>query len=146
MKLIVKKLAEMTAEEFFEVAKERVKVFVVEQTCPYQEIDEDDQIAKHVILKNDDDQIMAYTRIMDRVDHVTFGRVLVVKEFRGQELGKEIVRLTLAEIDQLNLKKDIKVSAQNYLTDFYGAFGFEVISDVYLEDDIPHIDMLLKVN
>ena len=146
MKLIVKKLAEMTAEEFFEVAKERVKVFVVEQTCPYQEIDEDDQIAKHVILKNDDDQIMAYTRIMDRVDHVTFGRVLVVKEFRGQELGKEIVKLTLAEIDQLNLKKDIKVSAQNYLTDFYGAFGFEVISDVYLEDDIPHIDMLLKVN
>lgn len=146
MKLIVKELAEMTAEEFFEVAKERVKVFVVEQTCPYQEIDEDDQIAKHVILKNDDDQIMAYTRIMDRVDHVTFGRVLVVKEFRGQELGKEIVKLTLAEIDQLNLKKDIKVSAQNYLTDFYGAFGFEVISDVYLEDDIPHIDMLLKVN
>lgn len=136
----------MTAEEFFEVAKERVKVFVVEQTCPYQEIDEDDKVAKHIILKNDDNQIMAYTRIMNRVDYVTFGRVLVVEEFRGQELGKKIVELTLAEINQLNLKKDIKISAQNYLTDFYGNFGFEVISDVYLEDDIPHIDMLLKVN
>lgn len=146
MKLIVKELNEMTAEEFFEVAKERVKVFVVEQTCPYQEIDEDDKVAKHIILKNDDNQIMAYTRIINRVDYVTFGRVLVVKEFRGQELGKKIVELTLAEINQLNLKKDIKISAQNYLTDFYGCFGFEVISDVYLEDDIPHIDMLLKVN
>ncbi|MBO0444578.1 GNAT family N-acetyltransferase [Vagococcus fluvialis] len=146
MKLIVKELNEMTAEEFFEVAKERVKVFVVEQTCPYQEIDEDDKVAKHIILKNDDNQIMAYTRIMNRVDYVTFGRVLVVEEFRGQELGKKIVELTLAEINQLNLKKDIKISAQNYLTDFYGNFGFEVISDVYLEDDIPHIDMLLKVN
>ena len=146
MKLIVKELNEMTAEEFFEVAKERVKVFVVEQTCPYQEIDEDDKVAKHIILKNDDNQIMAYTRIMYRVDYVTFGRVLVVEEFRGQELGKKIVELTLAEINQLNLKKDIKISAQNYLTDFYGNFGFEVISDVYLEDDIPHIDMLLKVN
>ena len=146
MKLIVKELNEMTAEEFFEVAKERVKVFVVEQTCPYQEIDEDDKVAKHIILKNDDNQIMAYTRIINRVDYVTFGRVLVVEEFRGQELGKKIVELTLAEINQLNLKKDIKISAQNYLTDFYGNFGFEVISDVYLEDDIPHIDMLLKVN
>lgn len=146
MKLIVKELNEMTAEEFFEVAKERVKVFVVEQTCPYQEIDEDDKVAKHIILKNDDNQIMAYTRIMNRVDYVTFGRVLVVEEFRGQGLGKKIVELTLAEINQLNLKKDIKISAQNYLTDFYGNFGFEVISDVYLEDDIPHIDMLLKVN
>ncbi|MFW3653808.1 GNAT family N-acetyltransferase [Vagococcus fluvialis] len=146
MKLIVKELNEMTAEEFFEVAKERVKVFVVEQTCPYQEIDENDKVAKHIILKNDDNQIMAYTRIMNRVDYVTFGRVLVVEEFRGQELGKKIVELTLAEINQLNLKKDIKISAQNYLTDFYGNFGFEVISDVYLEDDIPHIDMLLKVN
>ena len=105
MKLIVKELNEMTAEEFFEVAKERVKVFVVEQTCPYQEIDEDDKVAKHIILKNDDNQIMAYTRIMNRVDYVTFGRVLVVEEFRGQELGKKIVELTLAEINQLNLKK-----------------------------------------
>lgn len=119
MKLIVKELNEMTAEEFFEVAKERVKVFVVEQTCPYQEIDEDDKVAKHIILKNDDNQIMAYTRIMNRVDYVTFGRVLVVEEFRGQELGKKIVELALAEINQLNLKKDIKISAQNYLTDFY---------------------------
>ncbi len=136
----------MTAEEFFEVAKERVKVFVVEQTCPYQEIDEDDKVAKHIILKNDDNQIMAYTRIINRVDYVTFGRVLVVEEFRGQELGKKIVELTLAEINQLNLKKDIKISAQNYLTNFYGCFGFALISDVYLEDDIRHIDMLLKVN
>lgn len=145
MKLIVKTLDEMSAEEFFEVAKERVKVFVVEQNCPYQEIDEDDKIAKHVILLDTEGQIVAYTRIMDRADYVTFGRVLVVKEYRGKELGKEIVKLTLDEINQLNLKKDIKISAQNYLIDFYAAFGFEVVSEVYLEDDIPHIDMLLKV-
>lgn len=144
MKLVVKELTELTAKEFFEVTKERIKVFVVEQNCPYQEIDDEDSVAKHVILKNDNNQIMAYTRIIERTDYVTFGRVLVVKEFRGQQLGKKIVNLTLTEIDKLNLNKKIKISAQNYLTDFYAEFGFEVISDVYLEDNIPHIDMLLS--
>lgn len=143
MKLIVKELTEMTAEEFFEISKERINVFVVEQNCPYQEIDDEDRGAKHVILKNDEDQIMAYTRIIEQTDYVTFGRVLVVNKFRGQKLGKKIVELTIAEITKLNLNKEIKISAQNYLTNFYSIFGFETVSDVYLEDNIPHIDMLL---
>lgn len=145
MELIVKELDQMTSTEFFEVAQERVKVFIVEQNCPYQEIDEDDRIAKHVMLKKEG-QLVAYTRIMEREDVVTFGRVLVVKDYRNQELGKKIVALTLAEINGLETHKDIKISAQNYLVDFYQAFGFNVVSDVYLEDDIPHIDMLLKAS
>lgn len=83
---------------------------------------------------------------MEREDVVTFGRVLVVKDYRNQELGKKIVALTLAEINGLETHKDIKISAQNYLVDFYQSFGFNVVSDVYLEDDIPHIDMLLKAS
>lgn len=143
MKLIVREITEMTAEEFFNIAKERINVFVVEQNCPYQEIDDDDMRAKHVILKNDSDQIVAYTRIIERIDYVTFGRVFVVNEFRGQKIGQKIVELTLNEIAKLSLNKEIKISAQNYLTNFYEFFGFETISEIYLEDNIPHIDMLL---
>lgn len=143
METSIKTLPELTSTEFFEIAQERVKVFVVEQNCPYQEIDEDDSVAKHVILKKDN-QIIAYSRIIEKPEHVTFGRVLVVEEFRGDKLGQELVKITLAEIERLALNKPVIISAQNYLVDFYSSFGFEVISDVYLEDDIPHIDMELR--
>ncbi len=143
MEVIVKTLNELTTKELLEIMQERVKVFIVEQNCPYQEVDEDDEIAQHVMLK-EDGKLVGYTRIMDRGNLVTFGRVLVVKEHRAKKLGKKIVEATLEEIKRLYPNKEIKISAQNYLVDFYGSFGFEVVSEMYLEDDIPHIDMLMK--
>lgn len=146
MKLSVKKTSELSVEEFLEIAKARIKVFVVEQECAYQEIDDQDDQALHMILRVDG-QLAAYTRIVEHTDHVhmSFGRVLVVESFRKHHLGRQIVSATIDEIKEDFPGRDIKIAGQNYLRQFYESFGFKAVSEVYLEDGIPHIDLELKV-
>lgn len=146
MKLSVKKTSELSVPELLEIIKARIKVFVVEQECPYQEIDDQDDNAIHMILRVDG-QLAAYTRIIQspKRGYISFGRVLVVKEFRKQHLGREIVSATIEEIKEDFPGNDIKIAGQSYLQKFYESFGFKPVSDVYLEDGIPHIDMVLKV-
>lgn len=143
--VIIKKTADMTPTELWEVFQERVKVFVVEQNCPYQEVDEKDQNAQHVMLKNNG-QLVAYARIVPHDDptYVSFGRVLVVKEFRGRHLAQRLIQTTLAEIKRAEGNRPVKIAAQSYLQDFYAQFGFKPVSEVYLEDNIPHLDMILE--
>lgn len=141
MEYIVKTFDELTTMEFYRLAKERVAVFVVEQACPYQEIDEIDPQAIHTYLQADDGEILAYTRIYQERSAVHFGRVLVHENHRKEGLGKKIVEKTLQVITERFPNQPVVIGAQAYLTDFYGSFGFQAISDVYLEDDIPHIDM-----
>ncbi|MCH5461829.1 GNAT family N-acetyltransferase [Lactobacillus sp. LC28-10] len=126
--------------------KARVKVFVVEQECYYQEIDDQDDNAIHMILRVDG-KLAAYTRIYRNPNrnYINFGRVLVVKEFRKQHLGREIVSATIEEIKEDFPGNNIKIAGQSYLQKFYESFGFKPTSDVYLEDGIPHIDMELQV-
>ncbi|MCP9614550.1 GNAT family N-acetyltransferase [Levilactobacillus brevis] len=143
--LTVKQTNELTSQELVQVLKERVAVFVVEQNCPYQEVDADDFDDLHVQLTDDAGQLQAYTRIMDRGDSVTFGRVLVVKAYRGTGLGQQIVQATLDAIAKRFPGKPIQIQAQAYLQKFYAGFGFKPVSAVYLEDDIPHLDMRLEV-
>ena len=140
--IITKHTNELTSKELIDILKERVKVFVVEQNCPYQEVDDDDYDDLHVCLI-ENDRLKAYTRIIDKGDHITFGRVLVVKEFRKNGLGEKIVEATIDEIKKDFPKKPIQIQAQAYLQKFYEQFGFKAISEVYLEDNIPHLDMLL---
>lgn len=146
--IIIKKTDELTSKEVIDIMKARVKVFVVEQNCPYQEVDDDDYNAEHVCLlsKDSDDTkyLAAYSRIMDKGDHVTFGRVLVVEEYRKNGYGRELVSATIDEIKQRFPGKPIQIQAQAYLQKFYGSFGFKPISEVYLEDNIPHLDMLME--
>lgn len=146
VKLTVKKTSELTVSEFLEIAKARIKVFVVEQECPYQEIDDQDDEAIHMILRVDG-KLAAYTRIVEHLDrvHISFGRVLVVKEFRKHHLGRQIVSATIDEIKEEFPGRDIKIAGQSYLKEFYESFGFKAVSGVYLEDEIPHIDFVLKV-
>ncbi|MBO1305242.1 GNAT family N-acetyltransferase [Enterococcus sp. 669A] len=139
----IKATPELSAEELLAIFIERVAVFVVEQECPYQEADQDDQKALHVCLA-DEQGLKAYARIIDREDDVTFGRVLVVKSARKQQLGQKLVQRTLQEIQQRFPDKSVTISAQAYLRKFYEGFGFEVVSDIYLEDNIPHVDMRLS--
>lgn len=141
--ITVKHTNELTSKELIDILKERVKVFVVEQNCPYQEVDEDDYDDLHVRLI-EDGHLKAYTRIINKGDHITFGRVLVVKEYRKAGLGAKIVQSTIDEIKQRFPKQPIQIQAQAYLQEFYAGFGFKAISDVYLEDNIPHLDMLMK--
>ncbi|MDU5336036.1 GNAT family N-acetyltransferase [Enterococcus sp.] len=140
---MIKSTDELTPQELVTILQARTAVFVVEQKCPYQEVDEADRQAVHVCIA-ENGTLQAYARILDEEDGVHFGRVLVVKEYRGQQLGREIVRKTLGEIEVRYPNRPVIISAQAHLADFYGSFGFEKTSDVYLEDEIPHIDMLLQ--
>ncbi|ASZ08542.1 MULTISPECIES: GNAT family N-acetyltransferase [Enterococcus] len=137
----VKTFDELTTKEFYMLVKERIAVFVVEQNCPYQEVDEIDPEALHTFLTDEQGNVAAYTRIYKEEDAVHFGRVLVAKEHRQSGLGKQIVQRTLEVIEQKYPNTPIIIGAQDYLRSFYESFGFNAISDVYLEDDIPHIDM-----
>lgn len=144
MNVEVKTLSEMTAQEWCKLAEERIKVFVVEQECPYQEVDEQDYQAHHLMLKDDRGNLIGYTRIMNKDEsHATFGRVLVLKKFRGHSYGRQLVQATIDETKRLFPQKAIQIQAQAYLQDFYASFGFKPISAVYLEDNIPHLDMVL---
>ncbi|MFD0898117.1 GNAT family N-acetyltransferase [Loigolactobacillus binensis] len=143
-KLIIKKTSELTNFELLDILKARTAVFVVEQNCPYQEVDDQDYTALHVMLKVQD-QLAAYARIIPHQDnvHISFGRVLVVKAFRGQQLGRQLVTATIAATKRYFPDQAIKIAGQSYLKAFYMSFGFKPVSAVYLEDNIPHIDFVL---
>jgi ElaA protein len=144
MELLIKSTTQLTNLELINIFIERTKVFVVEQNAAYQEVDEADKDAKHVFFKEDND-IVAYTRIINHEDAVAFGRVLVNESYRGQNLGRKIVTATLEEIKAKYDKKHVRISAQARLQKFYESFGFKVSSEVYLEDNIPHIAMTLNL-
>ncbi|PIT12784.1 GNAT family N-acetyltransferase [Snodgrassella alvi] len=140
MDYYVKSFSELSTKEFYEIAKLRIAVFVVEQTCPYQEIDAYDEQAVHIWMQ-EGQTIIGYTRIIDQDATVTFGRVIIHPSHRGKKLGNQLLEKTLAVIKTQMPDKPIVISAQAHLIDFYGAYGFVPVSDVYLEDDIPHIRM-----
>ena len=140
MEYRVKEFSDLTAKEFLEIAMLRTAVFVVEQNCPYQEIDATDEYALHTWLQEEED-IVGYTRIMDNKESVSFGRVLINPNYRKRGLGNVLLGKMLDVISEKYPDRPIIISAQAHLKDFYGGFGFEKISEVYFEDDIPHIKM-----
>ncbi|WP_353336345.1 GNAT family N-acetyltransferase [Bifidobacterium psychraerophilum] len=134
----------LAAVDLLEVMAERTRVFVVEQHCPYQEVDEKDWGAVHVMLRIGG-ALAAYARVVPHDDgvHHSIGRVLTVKRFRGRGLATKVVQASITEIERRYPGRGIKIAAQSYLEEFYGHFGFMPVSEVYLEDGIPHIDMVL---
>lgn len=140
MNYIVKPFSELSTKEFYEIVKLRIAIFVVEQNCPYQEVDDQDEVAIHTWLQ-EGQEIVGYTRIMDRGEMAVMGRVIVNPKYRGQKLGKQLIDNTLEVIAKTYPGKEIVIGAQAHLVDFYGSSGFEVISEIYLEDDIPHVKM-----
>lgn len=139
----VKKSGDLSPAELLVIMQERIRVFVVEQACPYQEVDVQDEEALHVCFWQGT-ALVAYARIIPHLDgdHISFGRVFVKASYRGQHLGKALLERTLAEIRERFPQQDIKIAAQAYLEHFYAGFGFKVVSAPYLEDGIPHIDMV----
>lgn len=143
MELVVKRFEELTANELYEILKLRVSVFVVEQNCPYQEIDDKDRQALHVYLK-DENGIQAYLRVIEKgvaFDEVSIGRVIAIKRRCG--MGSRILAEGI-RVAKNRLKADaIKIEAQTYAKELYEKQGFRQISDEFLEDGIPHIPMRL---
>lgn len=102
------------------------------------------------MLGRENGKIVTYLRILDKgvsYDEISIGRVLVDRQYRGTGLGREIVLKAMDFIEQhLNEKKEIRISAQEYLVNFYESLGFVVTSDVYIEDSISHVEMIYKKN
>ena len=143
----VRQTNELTPRELVTIFKERTRVFVVEQTCYYQEVDDEDCQCFHVrILDDRTNELMAYARIMPKKDSVTFGRVLVVEKFRRQGLGSQLLKAVLDYISTHFPGLDVEIEAQAYLTKFYGSFGFKQTSEIYLLDNIPHCQMKLAAS
>ena len=144
MEVSVKTFNELTTEELYQILRLRSEVFVVEQDCVYQDVDNKDQKALH-IMGIKDGEVVAYTRVFepgDYFDNVSIGRVVVSQSQRKYGLGKQIMQASLAAIDQRFPDKPIEISAQSYLLKFYTELGFNAIGEEYLEDGIPHRRML----
>ncbi len=147
MQWVCKSFKELTLTEFHHILKLRIDVFVVEQYCAYHELDGKDQKAFHLFAFAEDDpeRIIAYSRIFKPGDYyheASFGRVVIHSDYRNQKIGYRLIVKTIAFISNTFDSPPIKISAQTYLRKFYTSFGFKQISDEYLEDGIPHIDML----
>ena len=143
MERFVKTFDGLTAEELYDILQIRVSVFVVEQNCPYMEVDGRDKDAVHVWLK-DENGIEAYLRVMDRgveSEYVSIGRVLAVKRREG--LGSAVLREGIRAAKEYFNAGHIYLEAQVYAKGMYEKQGFRVISDEYLDDGIPHVKMLL---
>ena len=139
----VRGIDDFSARAFHELLKLRCDVFVVEQKCPYPELDGKDVDALHLRLLDGDD-LMAAARILtphDDGEPVKIGRVVVSPAHRGKRLGETLMREAMAACDARFPGHVVALSAQNYLRRFYESLGFVATSEVYVEDDIPHIDM-----
>ncbi|MDY8135311.1 GNAT family N-acetyltransferase [Aquimarina sp. 2201CG5-10] len=139
----VKRFDEISAEEMYKILGLRAEVFVVEQNCVYQDIDDKDQEALHVIgIK--ENTIVAYTRIFspgDYYEEASFGRVVIPKSHRQFGYGHNLIKESINAIESFFNTKEIKISAQTYLKKFYETHGFKQVGEEYLEDGIPHMAM-----
>ena len=140
----IKRFNELSIQELYVILQLRSEVFVVEQDCVYQDLDNKDLDAYHV-LGILDKEIVAYARIFKPGDYFlesSIGRIVVQKEFRKFQYGYKLVVNSIQFIENNFQQNTILISAQLYLTKFYNSLGFIQVGEEYLEDGIPHIKML----
>lgn len=149
MQWIIKKYNQLNLNEFYNILQLRIDVFVVEQNCPYAELDGNDKIAYHFFAyaEENPDRILAYTRIFKPGDYykkAAIGRVVVHPDYRKDGLGYELMVKSISQIKKLFNTDEIKIGAQTYLKKFYNSLGFIKQGEDYIEDGIPHIYMIRK--
>jgi ElaA protein len=128
----------------YAVLAARSAVFVVEQSCAFQDADGYDLDAQHLIVWSGS-EVAAYLRVLSpRVKHAerSIGRLITTQAFRGTGLGRLVLTRTLERLDAAYPGKPLRIGAQARLSKFYEGFGFQAASEVYMEDGIPHIEML----
>lgn len=146
MEWIFKSFEELTNEELYAVLKLRFEVFVIEQNCLDIDPDGKDKVSMHLMLE-DDGKIIGCARILPpkvSYDEPSIGRIALDKSYRGTGLGREIVQKCIDFIHNIMKIREIRISGQAYLLDFYKSFGFVVTKGPYFEDKIPHYQMLLN--
>jgi ElaA protein len=137
----------LSGKLLYEILRLRQEVFVVEQTCPYLDCDRNDYRAHHVVGFNDAHEVMAYARILPLglayPDAVSIGRVVTSPSVRGKGYGRTLMEQSLRQAENITGNAPLKISAQSHLTRFYESLGFASTGKEYLEDGIPHTEMLL---
>ncbi len=142
--ITVKPYKDLSIDELYSLLRLRSEVFVVEQNCVYQDMDEKDKKAIHILGLNNK-EIVAYARIFKPGDYfkeASIGRVVVSQKERGSGLGYKIMNASIKAVQDEFQEYNIKVSAQKYLKKFYNNLGFKQVGEEYLEDGIPHIAMI----
>lgn len=135
----------LTLPELYALLQLRSEVFVVEQTCAFQDIDGQDQAATHLLGHTETGELTAYARLFQAgivYPEASIGRVVVSPGFRRYGLGRELLQQAIGAVEQLFGPQPIQIGAQLYLREFYESFGFWQTGDGYLEDGIPHIHMV----
>ena len=138
---------ELSPREIHDVFQARIAVFVLEQACPFQDVDGRDPECWHLVGRGHAGQgpLLAYCRLVPpgvRYDEPSIGRVLTTAAGRRAGWGRELMREALRRADELWPGRTLRIGAQQYLERFYGELGFVRASEPYDEDGIPHIDML----
>lgn len=141
--------SQLTVHQLYALLQLRCEVFVVEQKCAYLDVDGDDLLGdnRH-LLGWRDNTLVAYARILksdSEYDPVVIGRVIVSEAVRGEKLGYQLLSHAVASCEQHWPQHALYLSAQAHLQNFYAQFGFSPVTEIYLEDDIPHIGMAREV-
>lgn len=142
---VCKHHTDLAIEQLYEILRLRTEVFVVEQQCPYQEVDGQDlQGDTCHLMAWQDDQLVAYLRLIDPIQQdgdVTIGRVVTAPSVRSKGMGHQLMTQALEQAEKKWPDQPIYLSAQAHLQGYYSRYGFNPVGEVYLEDEIPHIGM-----
>lgn len=139
MNTIIKPFDKLTTQELFNIYKLRVDTFVVEQQCPYHEVEDIDTISHHIYLQNENLKILAYCRLYKIEDTFHIGRVIASERRKGYgtQIMKSAVKFATEELHA----DSVIIEAQTYAKNFYEKLGFIQTSEPFEEDGIPHIQM-----
>lgn len=140
------RFADLQPQALYAILQARSAVFVVEQKCVFQDMDGRDPECMHLAAWNQAQQLLAYLRVVPpgvAFEEASLGRVLSTSLGRGTGIGKQLFAHGIAHAQTLYPREAIRIGAQQYLENFYASFGFKTVSEMYLEDDIPHVEMLL---
>lgn len=140
----IKPFEALTVTELYDILQLRSKIFVVEQNCIYLDLDGKDKVALH-LFGIYDDKIVAHARLLKpgiSFDNASIGRVVVDSDYRDRKWGHLLMEKAILGIRENFGESQIKIGAQLYLKKFYEKHGFVQTSEMYLEDDIPHIEMI----
>lgn len=142
IKTLMLSFAELSPIMLYESLALRNEVFIVEQCCPYQDLDGQDERAQHVLVY-DDQKLIAYARILAlKEGQMSFGRVAIIPAYRGRGLGRKLVKEILDYLQTHHPHSNISISAQYYLLDFYQEFAFTASGEPFDLDGISHIWMI----
>lgn len=142
----VKPFETLSTNDLYRIVQARVEIFVIEQNTPYQDLDNTDQKALHLWAEQDG-KILAYCRLFNKgikYNEASIGRVLTTEGARGTGLGKQLIARAIEVIEKEYQTSEIRISAQDYLIKFYSDFGFQDTGKKYLEDNLPHTEMIRR--